>query len=155
MLKLDQGRRADGGDDNMVPLINIVFLMLIFFMVAGHIAKSDAIKVDPPASISEQSLVEDEYLEILASADGRVFMGAEPVPLEQLTSELEQRLAGREHLDHLVVRIKADASLEVSELKQLLRQIRAAGLVRVSLITRLQDNPQQLSVAVGQEGGEA
>jgi biopolymer transport protein ExbD len=41
--------KKNDSDDNLIPLINVVFLMLIFFMVAGQIQKSDAIKLQPPS----------------------------------------------------------------------------------------------------------
>lgn len=152
MLKLETGRRANNGDDNLVPLINIVFLMLIFFMVAGQISKSDAIKVEPPASISQQPLTETEPLDIIASAEGEIYIEDRALRLDQLQGDLQQRLAAVEDPDQLKVRVKTDAALPVSELKNLLREIRAAGLVRVSLVTRLVETPQQLSVA-SPEGG--
>ena len=45
--------RKDNTDDQLIPLINIVFLMLIFFMVAGQISEQDAQFIAPPESISE------------------------------------------------------------------------------------------------------
>ena len=43
-------------DDSMVPAINIVFLLLIFFMIAGHIEARNA-DLQIPASSSEGELV--------------------------------------------------------------------------------------------------
>ncbi|MAZ88646.1 MAG: hypothetical protein CL693_13480 [Cellvibrionaceae bacterium] len=40
-------QRPGSDDSNMIPLINIVFLMLIFFMVAGKIAARDAADFEP------------------------------------------------------------------------------------------------------------
>lgn len=57
-------------DDNLIPLINIVFLMLIFFMVAGHISESDPIKVQAPSSISDKQ-DKLEPMVIVVAADGR------------------------------------------------------------------------------------
>ena len=37
-------KRVFGNDDNLVPLINIIFLLLIFFMVAGNITASDVLR---------------------------------------------------------------------------------------------------------------
>ncbi len=39
-------------DDNLIPLINIVFLLLIFFMVAGQIEKQENIELTPPSTTS-------------------------------------------------------------------------------------------------------
>lgn len=47
MNVLPQQRRSSS-DDNMIPLINIVFLLLIFFMVAGQIQKRPNASIDVP-----------------------------------------------------------------------------------------------------------
>ena len=39
--------------ENTIPLINVVFLMLIFFLFAGSVAKDDARRIDPPVNIAE------------------------------------------------------------------------------------------------------
>lgn len=147
MLKLQSSSPANASDDNLIPLINVVFLMLIFFMIAGHIARSDVIKTDPPLSVNDQKLAEQETIEILASASGALYLDHVAVTREQLGPALEQRMAAVDDLDQLSVRIKTDATLPVSELQQLLREIRASGLVRVSLITRLVEETQPLQLA--------
>lgn len=54
-------------DDNLIPLINIVFLLLIFFMVAGQIAPQQDMTIDPPESASEKAL-EPAELELSLTA---------------------------------------------------------------------------------------
>ena len=52
----------EGGDDeiNMAPMIDMVFLLLIFFMVASHMSKMDRIPVELP--VADKSNVPDEAL---------------------------------------------------------------------------------------------
>ena len=47
----------EGGDDdiNMAPMIDMVFLLLIFFMVASHMSKMDRIPIDLP--VADKSIV--------------------------------------------------------------------------------------------------
>ncbi|MCG8693196.1 MAG: biopolymer transporter ExbD, partial [Minwuiales bacterium] len=49
-LRRFTSRRSD--DDRILPLINVVFLLLIFFMLAGRLSAGDPFRVDPPASVS-------------------------------------------------------------------------------------------------------
>ena len=46
-------RRAQGDDERVLPLINVVFLLLIFFMLAGQFASADPFRIEPPVSRSE------------------------------------------------------------------------------------------------------
>ncbi|GGB96711.1 hypothetical protein GCM10011352_23550 [Marinobacterium zhoushanense] len=132
-------KRRDNGDDNVIPLINIVFLMLIFFMVSGQVSKSDVVKTEPPKSVNDTRLSEQDSLDIIVTAEGVAYIGDVPVQIGDITSAIEKKLIEYVDLDNLSVRIKVDAELPVTELRSLLRQVRDAGLVRVSLITRLSE----------------
>ena len=75
-------RRATGGafnEDGVIPLINVVFLLLIFFMLAGRIADAEKVAVDPPTSTAAP---EDHAgpTTIAIAADGQVFLDGVPVP---------------------------------------------------------------------------
>ena len=47
------GGRALDSDAGILPLINVVFLLLIFFMIAGQLAEQAPFEVEPPASDAE------------------------------------------------------------------------------------------------------
>ncbi|TCK02675.1 ExbD/TolR family protein [Marinobacterium mangrovicola] len=130
-------KRSSGDDDNMIPLINVVFLMLIFFMIAGQISKSDPLETTPPESVNDQRLTDNESIDLLVSSDGQMYIGDQPVTEDQLTEQLSQRVDAAADVNQLTVRIKVDADLPVTELKPLLSKVREAGLVKASLITRL------------------
>ena len=57
---------------NMVPLINIVFLLLVFFMLAGSIKNEGKIEYEPPESNTSQSLNKIEPY-ILISSNNKYF----------------------------------------------------------------------------------
>jgi len=128
-----------GGDDNLIPLINVVFLMLIFFMIAGQISRSDAVKIMPPASISEKRTDDGSRALVLISAQQGLFVDEQPVDLAVIADTLAQRFRDAGNPEDFSVLVKADAGTPVDELQAVLRQIRAAGLMKVSLATRLQE----------------
>ncbi|GGO84822.1 biopolymer transporter protein ExbD [Marinobacterium nitratireducens] len=131
-------RRINSGDDNLIPLINVVFLMLIFFMVAGQISRSDAISVMPPASLSEKRSKDDNRALVLISVQEGLFVDERPVSLEGIREALMLRFDNAENPDDFSVLVKADADTPVDQLQAVLKQIRAAGLMKVALATRLQ-----------------
>ena len=128
-------KRAFSSDDNLVPLINIIFLLLIFFMVAGRITASDVVPVDAPESSAQTPQAEADVI-LLVSAVGDVYLESQPVDLAVLSELLQERLAQSPDPDAFRVQVKVDAALPVENLKTVLGSVRSAGLLQVSLVTR-------------------
>ena len=117
------------GDHGLVPLINVVFLLLAFFMIAGQIQRSDAVRVAPPVSISE-TFPAEQRMELAVVADGTVYLDGEAVPLEELGSATTSRSP-----DRRAILVKADADLDVTRLEAVLEELARAGASRVALAT--------------------
>ncbi|MDF2182814.1 biopolymer transporter ExbD [Neptuniibacter sp. CAU 1671] len=128
-------RDSLGNDDNLIPLINVVFLMLIFFMVAGHIEASDAARVELPNSKAEQASAQQRH-ELLIDATGNRYLNGQPVTEAEMIQQLSQIAADSTSASQPML-VKADALLPVSQLQDHLRQLHAAGLQKITLATRL------------------
>ena len=61
-------------DDRIMPLINIVFLLLIFFLVAGVIKEVEPLEVEPPASTADVEAAPAD-LTLYISPEGRIALG--------------------------------------------------------------------------------
>ena len=122
-------------DDGMISLINIVFLMLIFFMVAGQIQRSDAVKLDPPLSASETAQRQDRVT-LLVGPDRGLWFEHKLIADQELAAELNAALAAAEAPDQLSILVKVDGALAVSRLQEVLREIKRAGFPKVSLATQ-------------------
>ncbi|MBL4761374.1 MAG: biopolymer transporter ExbD [Gammaproteobacteria bacterium] len=139
MLDTQIKRRLINQDDSLVPLINIVFLMLIFFMVAGQITTSDLVKVDPLLSQSDKRIA-GESLKVVINQQGLVFIKGKLIKKNQLTEYVSSYVVSQgadKHLQdkHLQVLVKADGNLSIEVLRPILRQIKAAGISHLSLMT--------------------
>ena len=64
-------RRSDEPDINLAPLIDVVFLLLIFFMVSTTFVHESELEIKLPDSTSEVMSTDSESLEIAIDADGR------------------------------------------------------------------------------------
>jgi biopolymer transport protein ExbD len=126
----------NSGDDNLIPLINVVFLMLIFFMVAGQIQRSDAVKLEPPQSVSETPHI-DEKVTVLVDLTGALYLENNPVSDDAFVTELNQLFETAKDQKAFMVLVKVDNSLPVTRLQEVLKLIKSAGLMKVSLATRL------------------
>ena len=122
-------RRTD--DDRILPLINVVFLLLIFFMLAGRLSAGDPFRVDPPASVSSAS-AEQRDLVVLVGADGQLALDGEVVDQSVLSARLRQRLGNG---GNGLVRVKADAAVEALQVVEVMEVLRDAGVERLKLLT--------------------
>jgi len=125
------GRRRGDDDQRILPLINVVFLLLIFFMVAGRLTASDVFAIQPPSSASEASPGSD--LMVLVATDGRLALGGEPLERQALSAAVRERLASSE--SGTGVRIKADGRVEARRVVAIMEELRAAGVEQLELLT--------------------
>ncbi|MGO2512889.1 MULTISPECIES: ExbD/TolR family protein [Marinomonas] len=130
--------RNASSDDNMVPLINVVFLMLVFFMVAGQIQKADPIAVIPPQSINDNRAATDPNIEIVLGADDSLYVDDKLFAVEDVQAYLEQQFTSAPNKDAFWVQIKADGAISLEKLRPVFNQVRLAGLTKVSLATQLE-----------------
>ncbi|MFP4496432.1 MAG: ExbD/TolR family protein [Halochromatium sp.] len=91
-MRFHHPRPRSEQESSLIPLINIVFLLLIFFMVVGTITAPDAFPVDPP--VSQQSRAEEaDALQLLIDAEGRIALDGEVLAADQIEERLRERLA--------------------------------------------------------------
>ncbi|RAU17510.1 biopolymer transporter ExbD [Nitrincola tibetensis] len=122
-------------DDNLIPLINVVFLMLIFFMLAGQITASDAFKVTPPSSLIEAPVLEAIEFEVLFNADGDLALNNTLMTLEDIKSLLSESKQSQQDAE-INVALKADADVSAAQLKPLLTALTEIQVNQVTLYTR-------------------
>lgn len=118
-------------DGSIMPLINVVFLLLIFFMLAGTLAATDPFRIEPPSSDSEW-LTEAEALVVLVAADGRLAVDGETLTPDALRQAIADRMADAPTLQ---VRLKADGSADADRVISVMEDLREAGVERLQLMT--------------------
>jgi len=134
-MRLVKSTRPRHSDEHLIPLINVVFLMLIFFMVVGHITAADLFAVEPPESTSDAA-VELEVITVLVSADGQFAVDGTRVDAAGITAAVAQKLEAIPAATPApVVTLKADAAMPVGQLNQVLNALRTAGSSQVTLLT--------------------
>lgn len=130
-------RDSQAGDDGVIPLINVVFLMLIFFMVAGQIQKSDPIKITPPNSINEQRAATEPNVLIVLGTNGELYLNDDLTKVEDVQSRLSVLFDQATDKEAFWVQVKADGDVSIETLRPLFSEIKASGLTKVSVATQL------------------
>ena len=111
---------------NITPLLDLVFVLLIIFMITTPLMEQQ-LPVDlPKATTSLPTTMPDpnSILTLTLSKDGSVLLGSEKVTLDQLTPLLTQRKARD---PELVVSLRADSSLPYEKIFRALEAVRSAG----------------------------
>ena len=126
---------SDEPDVNLTPLIDVVFLLLIFFMVSTTFEHQSRIQVELPEASAEPITPEAESLEIIVDAQGRYFIGEEQVVNSQLKT-LKGAIANvlGERTDMPVI-VRADANSPHQSVVTVLDATSQLGLTRISLAT--------------------
>ena len=126
---------TDEPDVNLTPLIDVVFLLLIFFMVSTTFEHQSRIQVELPEASAEPITPEAESLEIIVDAQGRYFIGEEQVVNTQLKTLMGAitKVIG-ERTDMPVI-VRADANSPHQSVVTVLDATSQLGLTRISLAT--------------------
>ena len=123
----DSRRRPD--IEPVLPLINVVFLLLIFFMVAGQLAPGLPANVTPPESAAA-SASSDEPIRLVVDRHGKLFWQDEPMAIADMPDRLDGLRKDRP------VQLLTDQDIPVLLLRPALEGLRNAGITDVLLVTR-------------------
>lgn len=129
-------------DGNLLPMINLVFLLLIFFLISAQLSPPEPVAVTPPQSAPQDEAVGEIILYL--AMDGTLAFGETLSPgadldgaiLAALSAEREALCALRD-CEALPPRLtlRADAGAPVARLVALLPKLGGAGFAQVDLVT--------------------
>tara|TARA_X000000368_G_C22607520_1_gene526492 strand:+ start:193 stop:585 length:393 start_codon:yes stop_codon:yes gene_type:complete len=127
-MKIKNKINITHNDDNLLPLVNIIFLLLIFFMIAGVIAKQkEMYDVDlATAVIDKYSETEDNILFI--KSDNSIIFNDTIMTTKTLGDKLKQ-------LKDKDIIIAADKFVSTSRLNKVLIELNKNNISNVTLLT--------------------
>jgi biopolymer transport protein ExbD len=114
---------------DMTPMLDIVFIMLIFFIVTTVFVKEAGIEVKKPGA-SESVMPKNANIFIAITDKGKVWMDKREIDIDKVRPNLE-RLMAEQPSDVLI--IQADENAEHGVVMQVMDQIKAAGIDRISI----------------------
>ena len=123
----------DGGDTgiDMSPMIDCVFILLIFFIVTTTFVEETGVEVDKPIAASAARLEKTSLL-IALTAKGEVVYGGREIGISGVQPLVKRMLAKEE----LPVIVQADAAVASGLLVRVIDQAKLGGAVKVSIATR-------------------
>jgi len=133
-------------DVNLTPMIDVVFLLLLFFMVSTSFIRESSLKVDLPEATGQALTEKQAPIDIIINADGHFIINDTTVlePDNARLAELLKQAVGDNQDPHII--ISADANAEYQHIVTAMDTAQQLGYTRLTLATRqtstISTNPQ-------------
>jgi biopolymer transport protein ExbD len=134
-MRIANDRRGDEFEINVVPLIDVLLTLFMFFALTSTFVQHARMQVTLPNASSEQAEGEQPALIITVDKDGRYFVGSDPVPGTNL-DVLKQRVARVAGDDFSrTVMIRADAASTHQSVVTAMDALGQLGFTHLSMAT--------------------
>tara|TARA_B100001093_G_scaffold459114_1_gene472021 strand:+ start:324 stop:722 length:399 start_codon:yes stop_codon:yes gene_type:complete len=132
-MKLITRKKREYDDDGLLPLVNIIFLLLIFFMIAGVIEKR-IVKDDIELPAAELNRFENkEITKILINKSNIFFINDEITDINEISAYLKSN-----EINEVV--IIADKSLYINDVNILLTKLHENNIKNIKLLSNRNAN---------------
>lgn len=127
-----EGRARIHSHLDIAPLIDIVFLLLVFFMLTSSFIVPEAIELELPQSSTSTEATEITPIIVSIDQTGQLMLNAENIALDQLRVAIKTLL---KHNAESAITLQSDARTQVQQLLKVMDEIRAAGGSNIALAT--------------------
>lgn len=119
----------DEPEINITPMLDIVFIMLIFFIVTTSFIRETGVEVDKPSALTAEPRPQGNVLIAIREND-EIWMNKQQIEIHEVRTGVERAKA--ENPESAVVLI-ADRGARTGMLVQVMDQVQAAGIHRISI----------------------
>ena len=119
--------------ENILPLVNVVFLLLIFFMLAGSFSKPDFYKVKTPVADNDDP-VDRKLVTIIMNTDGNLAIENDSYSDAGLEAYIRSKTSGDNKLP--LVQLKADRGARSDRLLEVMEILAVLGVESLHLLTQ-------------------
>ncbi|MDL1971395.1 MAG: biopolymer transporter ExbD [Candidatus Desulfofervidaceae bacterium] len=124
---------------NLTPLIDMVFLLLIFFLLTANFLRKEGISVHLPAAKSATAHSETNEITVVITANGKMFINQIPMDLDRVYHFFCKKVRQKK----VTVLIKADKSAPVEWVVKVMDRAKLAGVKRIFIATEREINEHQ------------
>lgn len=117
MIRLSEPRRPRA--EHIVPMINVAFLLLIFFLMTAVLAPLDPVRIDPPAAVGSEEVAGEIVL--FVESDGTLWRDGE-------------RSTSLGMLSGMTVELRVARDLDGAVLARILQDVQQAGAKTAQLL---------------------
>lgn len=144
-------RKQDSPHVDLTPMIDVVFLLLIFFMISTTFIDQPGLQIDLPQGGAETINRDELEIQVYLTAAGAIYLEQEKISLNQLAARLtDYPPEKRERMTFLLM---ADRSVLHGRVIRLLDIATAAGFGKLAIATEGDSNNPQSSPQVPADNG--
>jgi biopolymer transport protein ExbD len=127
---------------NLTPLIDVVFLLLIFFMVSTTFTKETHLEIDLPEASSELQPTQEKQIEVIVDAQGNYSVNGRSLvnkQIETLSRALEELAEGNTDLPFIIT---GDANASYQAIVSVMDLAGQLGFTNLSMTTRASEDSE-------------
>jgi biopolymer transport protein ExbD len=118
---------------SLTPLIDIVFLLLVFFMLTAHFVQDEVLDITLPEADSATTLDNEDALEIVLDKRGHILIKKKHIAVNDLEKVLQEMLHGRKNKQ---VILRGDEVAQLGLTVKVMDAARKAGASSLDIITQ-------------------
>jgi biopolymer transport protein ExbD/biopolymer transport protein TolR len=137
IAKRDEGSKVNS-NINVTPMVDVMLVLLIIFMVITPML-NNKVNVDLPvasAAVVMDDAQKEDAVTVAVTRDGKVFLGADPVSLDDLGPKISAKLDGKPSKE---VYFRGDIRANYGKVMDAIDAIRTAGISQLGLLTERHD----------------
>ena len=119
----------DTEEPNITPMLDVVFILLIFFIVTANFIKEPGLEINRPDSETSE-ITENAAILIAIGAAGEIYMDGRRIDVRQVKANVIRLIA--ENPQGSVV-IQADVKSTAEKIVEVMDEVREAGVVDISI----------------------
>lgn len=128
-MKFKRTTQIEKGDLDIAPLIDVVFQLLIFFMLTSSFIYQPGIKVNLPKAVTSEALGEETFI-LSINSENIIYYKQKPITMKELKSKLKDDL-----LPNKPLIIKADRKASLGRVVEVWDMCRSLGISQVNIAT--------------------
>ena len=127
-MRFKRHAKLEKGNLDIAPLIDVVLLLLIFFMLTSSFISQPGIRINLPKAVTSEAIHEESL--VITITDKNIYLGDKKISLKDLKSSL--KFSARRDQPLL---IKADEQVALGKVVEVWDLCRDAGISRINIAT--------------------
>ena len=136
-MKLSKRKKRDGVDVDMTPMIDVVFLLLVFFMTISQISEIKKEKLDLPELQGTQDQLPSS-ITVNVNEKGQILVAQGTVSINQLGNLMQKELAKvNQQADLLRIVLRADEKAKCQTVNQVINRLSQLQIKRIRIAVQV------------------
>ena len=136
-MRFQTRSKKDGSLLDITPVVDTVFILLIFFVLSLNFISTPGIRVDLPKATAKEISPEKKDLRVVITSKNQLYLNEKPADLKDLRHEFNK--AGQSNRETQVL-IQADQRVTHGKVVEVMDLARTAGLHRLAIVTQPKSN---------------